>query len=147
MFNIIILITSIVLSTSAYSAQNIAIEKLLIKSILNTDYDRTTRPANTVEIYLQFMFRQIVSLDDKNQIITTSSTLIVSWFDTRLSWNNFSLYPLFSISVKANQLWLPDLYVINSADSNGFLTVSDSNMASITNNGQIIVTFGLNGNL
>lgn len=144
MLNIVILITSIVLSTSA---QNIAIEKLLKRSLLNTDYDRTIRPADTVEIYLQFLFKQIVSLDDKNQIITSSSTLLVSWFDTRLTWNNVSLYPLESITVKANQLWLPDLCVINAADSNGFLTVSDSNMALITYYGQITVTFGLNGNL
>lgn len=144
MLNIVILITSIVLSTSA---QNIAIEKLLKRSLLNTDYDRTIRPADTVEIYLQFLFKQIVSLDDKNQIITSSSTLLVSWFDTRLTWNNVSLYPLESITVKANQLWLPDLYVINAADSNGFLTVSDSNMALTTYYGKITVTFGLNGNL
>lgn len=78
MLNIVILITSIVLSTSA---QNIAIEKLLKRSLLNTDYDRTIRPADTVEIYLQFLFKQIVSLDDKNQIITSSSTLLVYTFN------------------------------------------------------------------
>ena len=49
--------------------------------------------------------------------------------------------------VKANLLWLPDLYVINTADSNGFITVSDSNLAYLSYDGTISINYGLNGKL
>ena len=141
MLNTVILIVSIMLSTSA---QNISVESVLKESLFNSVYDKTSRPANTVEIDLAIFFKQIVSLDDKNQIVTSSSVLIASWYDTRLEWNNYT-YPIDSISVNAKQLWLPDLYIINSAESNGFLTVGDFNSAEITKNGVITVNFGLNG--
>lgn len=142
MLNTVILITSIMLSTFA---QDISIESNLTKSLFNSAYDKTLRPANTVEIDLEIFFKQIVSLDDKNQIVTSSSILIASWYDTRLAWDNSS-YPIDSVVVNANHLWLPDLYVINSADSNGFLTVGDFNSAEITYSGIVTVHFGLNGN-
>lgn len=46
---------------------------------------------------------------------------------------------------KANLLWLPDLYVINTGDSNWFITVSDSNLAELYWNGKVKITFALNG--
>ena len=48
-----------------------------------------------------------------------------------------------TITLTAKQIWLPDLYIINSADSNGFLPISDSNLAVILPNGFVYLTYSL----
>ena len=83
-------------------------------------------------------------IDDKNQIDTTTLYLIVAWTNQRLTWNSTEIGNL-PLMFKANLLWLPDLYVINTGDSNGFITVSDSNLAELYWNGKVKITFALNG--
>ena len=102
-------------------------EKTLKDRIL-TNYDESIRPSEPVDIYLRLIFKQISNVDEKNQIITSSSYLTASWFDERLTWNNSEVGIDF-LMIKSNLLWLPDLYVINTADSNGIITVSDSNLS------------------
>ena len=100
-------------------------EKELKDRILsNSNYDKSIRPSVPVDIYLGLSFKQIANVDEKNQIITTSSFLKASWYDKRLTWN-YTEVGISFLLIKANLLWLPDLFVINTADSNGFFTVSD----------------------
>ena len=120
-------------------------EREIKNRILNSSsYDRLIRPEVTVSIYLQLLLKQLVSIDEKTQIITTSSLLIAIWRDERLQWNETEA-GFDSMPIKSNLLWLPDLYAINTADTNGFITVGDSNIAVLTHEGYITVNFGLNG--
>lgn len=120
-------------------------EREIKNRILNSSsYDRLIRPEVTVSIYLQLLLKQLVSVDEKTQIITTSSLLIAIWRDERLQWNETEA-GFDSMLIKSNLLWLPDLYAINTADTNGFITVSDYNIAVLTHEGYITVNFGLNG--
>lgn len=50
-------------------------------------------------------------------------------------------------TVLISQLWLPDLYVINTADSNGFVQYSSSYVAYLFYNGMIYMNIGLVGNM
>lgn len=119
-------------------------ETNLKKFLFNSSYDKTTRPDYTVNVSLDLYFRQVVNIDEKNQVAVTSVYITVIWTDQRLNWS-YSDYPLYYMTVKANQLWLPDLYIINTADSNGFLTLTDSNLALLIKDGTIILNYGLNG--
>ena len=77
-------------------------EKTLKDRIL-TNYDESIRPSEPVDIYLGLIFKQIANVDEKNQIITTSSYLKVAWRDNRLIWNNSEVGIIF-LMVKANLL-------------------------------------------
>jgi hypothetical protein len=47
----------------------------------------------------------------------------------------------------AKNIWLPDLFITNTADKNGFIRITDSNLAYIENNGYVKLTLSLVGNL
>jgi hypothetical protein len=111
--------------------------------ILNSNYDPTYQPQDFMQINLDFFFKQIVKLDQTNQIIVSSSTLVAKWHDQRLAWN-ITEYRILFITLKATQIWLPDLYVINSADLNGFVPVSSSNLATVYYSGSVLMYYSLN---
>jgi hypothetical protein len=45
------------------------------------------------------------------------------------------------ITLKATQIWLPDLYVINSADLNAIVPFSSSNLVFVTFIGQVYMYY------
>ena len=122
---------------------DLATTQAIKKLILNSNYDNTIQPQDLVKIKIGLAFKQIVKLDQTSQILTSSSFLICLWIDQRLSWN-ITEYQKESIILKANQIWLPDLYVINSGESNGFLQVNDYSLATVTNDGFVIMAYPLN---
>ena len=82
--------------------------------------------------------------------MTTASYLFVKWYDPRLKWNltlNNNIDQVKSISLMAKNIWLPDLFITNTADENGFIRITDSNLAYIENNGYVKLTLSLVGNL
>ena len=119
-------------------------EEDLIKSVILNGYKHTSRPNDTVTIKLNLQLKQIITVNDFSQIISTSSYLVAAWNDSRLIWDprNYSNTSL--ITVPASNLWMPDLCVINSADTNGFITISNNDMAYILNSGQVALYISLN---
>jgi hypothetical protein len=117
--------------------------KAIKNLILGPDYDSTIPPKDLTVIAVGNLFKQIVKLDQTSQFLTSSSTLVAIWNDSRLIWNS-TKYQMNTISLKANQIWLPDLYVINSGESNGFLQVNDYSLATVTNDGFVIMAYPLN---
>ncbi len=118
-----------------------------IKSYIFQGYDKLTRPAYTVNIGLQLVLKQIVSLDEQNQIMTSSSNIIMFWYDKRLRWSldNFSVP---AIPVQPFQIWYPsDLFITNTADTNGFIPINSNNYMYINYDGLIGVNLGLIGNI
>lgn len=120
-----------------------ATAKAIKNLILNSNYDAAYPPQDFMQIYLDMFFKQIVKLDQTNQIIVSSSTLVAQWYDQRLAWN-ITEYPMGVLTLKATQIWLPDLYVINSADLNGFVPVSSSNLATVYYSGLVLMYYSLN---
>ena len=121
-------------------------EKQIKDTIINTNYDKTIRPSVSVSILMDIALKQIVAIDEKNQFMTTASYLFIKWYDPRLKWNSSLSHNIDSVSVLAKSIWLPDLFITNTADSNGFITVTDSNLAFIENNGYVKLTLSLIGN-
>ena len=122
---------------------DLATTQAIKKLILNSNYDNTIQPQDLVKIKIGLAFKQIVKIDQTSQILTSSSFLICLWIDQRLSWN-ITEYQKELIILKANQIWLPDLYVINTSDSNGFLPVTNFNLVSVSYNGVVIMNYALN---
>ena len=120
-----------------------ATAKAIKNLILNLNYDATDPPQDFMQINLDLFFKQIVKLDQTNQIIVSSSTLAAEWYDQRLAWD-ITDYPMGVLTLKATQIWLPDFYVINSADLNGFVPVSGSNLAIVFNSGLVVMYYPLN---
>ena len=112
-------------------------EQTLVTSLLS-GYNKNIRPDDQVSVDITASLQQIVSIDEKQQIMTSSSFISQTWRDDRLSWtpnstNNF----LKVVMIPVKTLWIPDTMVLNSADATGYLTISDYSLASIDNNGDV----------
>ncbi|KAK3096941.1 hypothetical protein FSP39_004975 [Pinctada imbricata] len=73
-------------------------------------------------------FNQLLDLDEKKQIMTSSVWIHEGWTDEGLQWNPCDYDGLNSLVVSANRLWLPDLFIFNSGggELDGFINVTGS---------------------
>jgi nicotinic acetylcholine receptor, invertebrate len=112
-------------------------EEMLINRLL-TGYNKNIRPNSQVPVDITAKLQQIVAIDERQQIMTSSSFISQSWFDERLSWSlNASNTSLIVVMLPVKSLWIPDTMILNSADANGYLTVSDYSLASVAFTGQV----------
>ena len=112
-------------------------EQTLINS-LTSGYNKIIRPDNTVTVDMTASIQQIISIDDKQQIMTSSSFITQTWTDQRLSWvpgsanNNTKV-----VMLPVKSLWIPDTFILNSADASGYLTISDYSYVSVNYSGEV----------
>lgn len=109
-----------------------------IIALITKKYNKLVRPVATLNLSLRISMRQLISIDEKNQIMTSSFYLTCQWIDGRLKWNPSKTYGnLTEIVLPATSIWTPDLFVINTASATGFITVSSSNLALVNNQGYV----------
>jgi hypothetical protein len=145
---ILIIILSLVYSnflSASDQDDTLKIEKEIKNSIINSEYDKIIRPSVNVNISINIALKQIISIDERNMVMTTASYLFISWNDPRLKWNSNKTNSIDTISVGAKSIWLPDLYVTNTFEQNGFLSITDLNLAFIKSNGMVYLTLSLIG--
>lgn len=111
-------------------------EQTLINTLL-TGYNKNIRPDQTVSVDITASLQQIVSIDDKQQIMTSSSFVSQTWTDERLTWTPNSTYNFSVVMLPVKSLWIPDTFVLNSADAIGYLTISDYSLASVDSDGDV----------
>jgi hypothetical protein len=148
----------------AVKCHSLSYEEQIRNEISNSNYSIKMRPSLPTTIHVKILFGQIgekkksyfkyiiakllflsqflyyyveVILDELKQIITTSSNLFVDWFDQRLAWNASKYGGVDNILVYMKEVWTPDLYVANTADSNGYVAIRDSSIGILMNNGLI----------
>ncbi|CAF1367815.1 unnamed protein product [Adineta steineri] len=112
-------------------------EQTLITTLL-TGYNKNIRPNTTVSVDITAQLQQIVAIDEKQQVMTTTSFISQTWFDDRLSWTpNSSNDNIKVVMLPVTSLWIPDTMILNSADSSGYLTVNTYSLASVNYSGQV----------
>ncbi|CAK8683324.1 unnamed protein product [Clavelina lepadiformis] len=95
-------------------------EKRLV-DFLFTDkkYDSMVRPATTYKEVINVTFtltlQQIVDLDEKHQLLTTSMYMDWKWTDTYLHWEPEEYGGIKDIRLPAKKVWKPDILIYNSA--------------------------------
>lgn len=134
---------------SSFLASNdediLKMEKYIKNSVINSDYDKTIRPSVSVNILMNIALKQIIALDERNQVMTTASYLFISWHDSRLKWKSNETSDIKTISIKAKDIWLPDFYITNTAEQNGFISITETNLVFIQSDGLVYLTLSLVG--
>ncbi len=59
----------------------------LRERILGNNYVKHLKPSKKVEGVLMLILKQIVSINEREQIMTSGSNIMASWFDQRLGWD------------------------------------------------------------
>ncbi|RXM99034.1 Neuronal acetylcholine receptor subunit beta-4 [Acipenser ruthenus] len=80
-------------------------------------YNKLIRPAinNTqrVSIQLQVSLAQLISVNEREQIMTTNVWLTQEWDDYRLSWDPSEYDGIDKLRIPIRHIWLPDIVLYN----------------------------------
>lgn len=96
------------------------------------NYDPLSRPvrnaSSTVVVDFGLSLNQILDLDEKNQVLTTAVWIYEEWIDENLKWNTEKFKSLNMIMVPSDLLWVPDIFIFNTASENnaGYVNVTGS---------------------
>ncbi|KAJ1181803.1 hypothetical protein NDU88_007002 [Pleurodeles waltl] len=115
-------------------------EERLMNTLLSPDrYNKLIRPAanssQLVSIQLQVSLAQLISVNEREQIMTTNVWLNQEWVDYRLTWEPGEYDGIKKLRIPAKHIWLPDIVLYNNAD--GTYEVSLYTNAIVQNNGSI----------
>ncbi|KFP84400.1 hypothetical protein N311_10386, partial [Apaloderma vittatum] len=115
-------------------------EEKLMNHLLSPDrYNKLIRPAvnssQLVSIELHVSLAQLISVNEREQIMTTNVWVNQEWIDYRLAWKPSDYEGINKLRIPAKHIWLPDIVLYNNAD--GTYEVSLYTNAIVKNNGSI----------
>uniref|UniRef100_A0A3B3T3K0 Cholinergic receptor nicotinic beta 4 subunit n=1 Tax=Paramormyrops kingsleyae TaxID=1676925 RepID=A0A3B3T3K0_9TELE len=103
-------------------------QKRLMEQLLHEDhYNKLIRPAinrtERVTIKLLVSLAQLISVNEREQIMTTNVWLTQDWVDYRLSWDPSKFDGIDKLRIPSRHVWLPDIVLYNNADGTYEVTV------------------------
>ncbi|XP_053279447.1 neuronal acetylcholine receptor subunit beta-4 [Pleuronectes platessa] len=103
-------------------------EERLMNWLLGEDrYNPLIRPAlnraERVTVKLQVSLAQLISVNEREQIMTTNVWLTQHWVDYRLSWDPAKYEGIDKLRIPSRHIWLPDIVLYNNADGTYEVTV------------------------
>ncbi|XP_029430193.1 neuronal acetylcholine receptor subunit beta-4 isoform X2 [Rhinatrema bivittatum] len=127
---------------SAFTGESSAAdaEEKLMKQLLNESrYNKLIRPvinnSQLVSIQLHVSLAQLISVHEREQVMTTNVWLTQVWVDYRLAWEPADYDGIKKLRIPPKQIWLPDIVLYNNAD--GTYEVSLYTNAIVHSNGSI----------
>uniref|UniRef100_A0A668ASE9 Cholinergic receptor, nicotinic, epsilon n=1 Tax=Myripristis murdjan TaxID=586833 RepID=A0A668ASE9_9TELE len=89
-------------------------------SDLFTNYNKNIRPVqhpeDKVEVMIKMTLTNLISLNEKEETLTTNVWIEIQWSDYRLAWNSSDYYGIEIIRVPCKTVWLPDIVLENNID-------------------------------
>ncbi|XP_061172036.1 acetylcholine receptor subunit alpha-like 1 [Saccostrea echinata] len=136
-----VLVSSIIVSLlGLVTSRHEPAEKKLHEHLLGKKYSKLIRPTgnNSVQLTVKLGMRlsQLLDVDEKNQIMTTSVWLRQEWLDLRLRWDPQSYGGISMTHIPSDSLWRPDIIIYNNADGDFVVTLQTK--ATVYHTGKII---------
>lgn len=95
-------------------------EESQLISTLFKNYNKNIRPVkkpeDKVEVFIKLTLTNLISLNEKEETLTTNVWIEIQWSDYRLSWNTTDYYGIELIRVPYDTVWLPDIVLENNID-------------------------------
>ena len=119
---------------------NSSTEKQLVSYIFH-NYDELARPllnnAEHVKVEIEFSLLTVHYLDMRNQELSSSAVISISWTDAFLKWNTSSYGGLDLIRVPLSKVWKPDVILANSVNRKDIFEETGENVI-IYNDGTVL---------
>ncbi|KAM9242010.1 neuronal acetylcholine receptor subunit beta-2 [Dugong dugon] len=115
-------------------------EQRLVEHLLDPSrYNKLIRPAangsELVTVQLMVSLAQLISVHEREQIMTTNVWLTQEWEDYRLAWKPEEFDNMKKVRLPSKHIWLPDVVLYNNAD--GMYEVSFYSNAVVSYDGSI----------
>ncbi|XP_037553487.1 neuronal acetylcholine receptor subunit beta-4 [Nematolebias whitei] len=98
---------------------NWLLEKNRYNPLIRPAVNRTER----VTVKIQVSLAQLISVNEREQIMTTNVWLTQHWVDYRLSWDPAKYEGIDKLRIPSRHIWLPDIVLYNNADGTYEVTV------------------------
>lgn len=82
----------------------------------NKNIRPVVKPEDKVGVQIKLTLTNLISLNEKEETLTTNVWIEIQWNDYRLSWNTSDYYDISVIRVPCNTVWLPDIVLENNID-------------------------------
>jgi hypothetical protein len=133
----IVILISLFNNAKCQLSANQTVEQALVTALF-TGYSRTIRPSDVVEVSIGVSLKQIIGIEEKNQLMASSCYISQYWNDGRLAWTPASRNNIQVIMVPLKNIWAPDTIILNSADGDGYLKInSDFSYVSVYYTGDV----------
>ncbi|XP_052280335.1 neuronal acetylcholine receptor subunit alpha-9-like isoform X1 [Dreissena polymorpha] len=140
----VFLMISSFITDSVYSVSNQVISKNL-RDFLFTGYDVSILPQCTsgekVTLNVDMALRQILELNERDQILTANIWMRTNWNDCRLQWDTISYNNITYLTVTFHDVWKPDTTLYDSAGEEVMFPGWEDFRVSISNSGQVTYNF------
>ncbi|CDQ64340.1 unnamed protein product [Oncorhynchus mykiss] len=114
-------------------------ERLMNWLLRNDRYNKLIRPAvnrtERVTVKLQVSLAQLISVNEREQIMTTNVWLTQHWDDYRLSWDPSQYDGIDKLRIPSRHIWLPDIVLYNKVNSFYKVWLSDRGLEVCGNGG------------
>ncbi|XP_053861377.1 acetylcholine receptor subunit epsilon isoform X5 [Malaclemys terrapin pileata] len=95
-------------------------EELRLYEKLFANYDKNTRPVlrpdDTVPVQIMLTLTNLISLNEKEETLTTNVWIKFEWVDYRLNYSDSEFKGIRSLRVPSDMVWLPDIVLENNID-------------------------------
>ncbi|KPP59465.1 hypothetical protein Z043_122611 [Scleropages formosus] len=92
-------------------------ERLMNYLLKGERYNKLIRPAmnrtERVTVKILVSLAQLISVNEREQIMTTNVWLTQNWVDYRLSWDPSAYDGIDKIRIPSRHVWLPDIVLYN----------------------------------
>ncbi|XP_061608305.1 acetylcholine receptor subunit epsilon isoform X2 [Phyllopteryx taeniolatus] len=82
----------------------------------NKNIRPVVHPKDKVEVQIKLTLTNLISLNEKEETLTTNVWIEIKWVDYRLAWNKSKYYGIDIIRVPCKTVWLPDIVLENNID-------------------------------
>ncbi|KAK1887105.1 Neuronal acetylcholine receptor subunit beta-4 [Dissostichus eleginoides] len=115
-----------ILSLTSSRAENA--EERLVNYLLSPErYNKLIRPAinktQQVTISIQVSLAQLISINEREQIMTTNLWLFQEWNDYRLRWDPEKYEGIKKLRIPSKHIWLPDIVLYNNTGKRQYSNV------------------------
>lgn len=116
--------------------------------LVTRQYDRMSRPVKNhltqTRVDMRITINEFVELDTYNSMLVTDAWFHISWRDELLSWDPNDYQQLKQIHMNPNEVWKPDIVLINTANQDNMLSIFTDSEVIVNSTGDITwITMGL----
>ncbi|KAM4012605.1 acetylcholine receptor subunit epsilon-like, partial [Anomaloglossus baeobatrachus] len=95
-------------------------EEVRLVNELFSNYDKMSRPVKSIkdiiEVKLKLTLTNLISLNEKEETMTTNVWLLLEWYDFRMTWNTSEYGGIEVVRIPPDMVWLPEIVLENNVD-------------------------------
>lgn len=123
-------------------------KKLRQELLVTRQYDRMSRPVKNhltqTKVDMRITINEFVELDTVKSTLVTDAWFHITWRDELLAWDPNDFQQLKQIHVNPNEIWKPDIVLINTADQDNLLNIFTDSEVLVNSTGDVTwITMGL----